>query len=400
MATILYISYDGLCEPLGQSQVYQYLVELVRRYDYRFQLITFEKPHDLNNIEKIRALKDDLNKLGITWYPMRYHKRFSVLATAYDIIRGLCVATYVVLKYEIKTIHVRSYTPAVIALILRLVLKKPFIFDMRGFWADEKVDVGSWRRDGPLYKIAKTFEKWFLLKSNIVISLTDAAISEMKRFPYLVGVHRTFIKISTCVNLNLFSPGQKNLNERFVVGYIGGASAWYNFDLAVKYYLEFKKRIPGAQFLIINANEQEFIRNRLAHYSITKSDYQLVAVPHLEMPAYIHKMKLVLFFIHPYFSKIASAPTKVGEILACGVPCITNGGVGDLASLLNDENVGIVVADHSDRFIEGATDDALMLLKDPGLQERCAGAAEKHFSLGRALDKYNEIYSQDFKLRS
>ena len=41
-ATILYISYDGMLEPLGQSQVLAYLKRLAQKYS--ICLISFEKP--------------------------------------------------------------------------------------------------------------------------------------------------------------------------------------------------------------------------------------------------------------------------------------------------------------------------------------------------------------------
>ena len=41
MARVLYISYDGISEPLGQSQIIPYLKKL--SYDNDIHLITYEK---------------------------------------------------------------------------------------------------------------------------------------------------------------------------------------------------------------------------------------------------------------------------------------------------------------------------------------------------------------------
>lgn len=393
MAAILYISYDGLCEPLGQSQVYQYLVQLAGQYHYRFQLITFEKPKDLQDREKISRLKAELAGRGITWYPLRYHKKFSVAATAYDIFRGMFVATYVLIRHNIKAVHVRSYVPATIALMLRKLFGKPFIFDMRGFWIDEKVDVGRWPRGGFLYRVGKCFEKWFLLNANSVISLTDAGIAEMREFSYLKDA-KNFTKISTCVNLELFKP-DKSPKRSFVVGYVGGASLWYDFDLAIKYFLEFKRQTSQAQFLIINTFEQTFILKRLAHFQIAETDYRLLSAEHHEMPTYMNEMNIAVFFIRPFYSKIASAPTKLGELLGCGVPCVTGAGIGDMAGILREENVGVVDQDQSEDSIKEKVSEAITLLADPHLRDRCVAAAEKHFSLSRALWQYDRIYSKE-----
>jgi hypothetical protein len=47
---------------------------------------------------------------------------------------------------EIKLIHCRSYLTSLIGLKLRSKYQIPFLFDMRGFWADERMDGGIWKR--------------------------------------------------------------------------------------------------------------------------------------------------------------------------------------------------------------------------------------------------------------
>ena len=43
---------------------------------------------------------------------------------------------------------------------------------MRGFWPDERVDGNIWSKKSLIYKITKIIEKFLLLKSDIVITLT------------------------------------------------------------------------------------------------------------------------------------------------------------------------------------------------------------------------------------
>ena len=49
MARILYISYDGIAEPLGQSQVVPYLKKLSDENE--IHIISCENPSDFNAIE-------------------------------------------------------------------------------------------------------------------------------------------------------------------------------------------------------------------------------------------------------------------------------------------------------------------------------------------------------------
>ena len=48
MAKVLYITYDGILEPLGQSQVLNYLEKLSK--DHEITLMSFEKKQDTKNI--------------------------------------------------------------------------------------------------------------------------------------------------------------------------------------------------------------------------------------------------------------------------------------------------------------------------------------------------------------
>ena len=52
MARVLYLSHDGLMEPLSQSQVWQYLGKLARNHEVT--LVTFEKK---GRIKLIRLTK-------------------------------------------------------------------------------------------------------------------------------------------------------------------------------------------------------------------------------------------------------------------------------------------------------------------------------------------------------
>ncbi len=78
---ILYISYDGMGEPLGQSQVKGYLEGLAETYD--ITLLSFEK---VNHSRE--ALSQQMVAAGIDWHPMTYHGRPPLISTLLDIFNG------------------------------------------------------------------------------------------------------------------------------------------------------------------------------------------------------------------------------------------------------------------------------------------------------------------------
>ena len=60
MSNILYITYDGLLEPLGMSQVWQYQKKLGK--DHNVIILSYEKSEDLINIH---ALELEIKKSDV-----------------------------------------------------------------------------------------------------------------------------------------------------------------------------------------------------------------------------------------------------------------------------------------------------------------------------------------------
>ena len=114
--SVLYISYDGMMEPLGQSQVLSYLKLLSK--DRAIHLISFEKKIDWEKkYERDRIFKEISNS-NIRWHPLRYHKNPTLIATIFDIVCGVTLAVWLIIRFRLTIIHARSYVASVIALLI------------------------------------------------------------------------------------------------------------------------------------------------------------------------------------------------------------------------------------------------------------------------------------------
>src|SRR6478736_7904875 len=125
----LFISYNGMFEPLGQTQVIPYLTELVKR-GVAITLLSFEKPQSLTE-EKCLTLREKLSQRGIEWHWLRYHRRPTLAATAYDVLAGIRCAKRLIRENDIEIIHARAYIPATIAMWLKRQQRVKMIFDLR-----------------------------------------------------------------------------------------------------------------------------------------------------------------------------------------------------------------------------------------------------------------------------
>jgi glycosyltransferase involved in cell wall biosynthesis len=390
---ILYISYDGMLEPLGQSQVLAYLKRLA--LGRSIHLISFEKAEDWSNISDLKRIAEEISSAGIVWHPLRYHKRPSALATAWDIAQGIAVGLWLILRHRLSIVHARSYVPSVMSLALKRLTGAKYLFDMRGFWADERVDGGLWPRTGRMYRVAKGFERRFLLAADHVVSLTHAAVREMHRFDYLQGRMPPISIIPTCADLARFSPlPPVREGGAFVLGYVGTVGTWYLFDETVACFLQLLRLRPDARFLIVNRGEHAYIHERLAAAGVPDSAVQLTTTTHTEVPKLMARMDAGIFFIKPVFSKQAAAPTKLAEFLGCGIPCLSNAGVGDMAEVLEGERVGVALKVFDVESMTAALQRLLQLAGDPATRGRCVDAAQKHFSLQEGVAKYQAIYAR------
>lgn len=387
---VLYLSYTGLLQPLGQSQVLQYLAALARDHD--ISLITWERAEDLADRARLAALKAQCEAAGVRWTRLRYHKAPTIPATLYDIFIGVVVSLWIGLVRGIGVVHARSYVPGLVALIHKRLFGRRFIFDMRGFWPDERVDGGIWKAGSRAYRVTKRLERSLLEGADVVVSLTRAGVREMQQFDYLKDRPTRFEVIPTCANLDIFHPAPAPGGQPFTLGYVGSAGVWYMFPETAAAIRTLFAMKPEARLLVLNRTEQDYIRDTLREAGVDPSRVEIRSARYDEVAGEMARMDAAIFFIKPVFSKRASCPTKLGEFLGCGKPALANSGVGDVGELLEGARAGVCI----DRFDEAAyrqgLERLLALIDDPETPARCIKLARDEFSLEAGVARYDAIY--------
>src|SRR5438270_5278488 len=126
----LYISYDGMTDPLGRSQVLPYLEGLAAR-GHEITLLSCEKPTRMvADDDAVQAICD---RAGIDWRPVAYHKSPPVLSGILDVavLKRAAARLHRLKRFDI--VHCRSYMAAIAGDRLKRTEGVPFLFDMRGF---------------------------------------------------------------------------------------------------------------------------------------------------------------------------------------------------------------------------------------------------------------------------
>ncbi len=99
-----------------------------------------------------------------------------------------------------------------------------------------------------------------------------------------------------------------------------------------------------------------------------------------------------MFYAGGEISELGRSPTRMAEILGCGLPVVANEGVGDVAEIIRDHNVGVLVRSSSPEDMRAAWTELETLMSDPDLAARCRKAAEDVFSLEAGTDCYRALY--------
>jgi hypothetical protein len=99
---VLFISYNGMLDPLGESQVIPYLKEL-SKLGAQFTLLSYERDHAFSpeGQQRCESLRTELAGSEIEWHWLRYHKRPSIPATAFDVAAGVRFASRLIRKKKI-----------------------------------------------------------------------------------------------------------------------------------------------------------------------------------------------------------------------------------------------------------------------------------------------------------
>ena len=85
MNKILYISYDGLTDPLGQSQILAYLSKIAND-NVQIDIVSFDKKINFN--ANHATIEDCIKNININWYPLFYSKYPPIFSTLWDISKG------------------------------------------------------------------------------------------------------------------------------------------------------------------------------------------------------------------------------------------------------------------------------------------------------------------------
>lgn len=394
MRTILYITYDGLTDALGQSQILAYLKRL-RNHGNTIVILSYEKEeHYKKSSEGIRAI---VEQHGLVWKPTTYTKRPPILSTFYDIRKGFRLCNELQKQYRFDIVHCRGYVAALVGSKMKKTHGVKFIFDMRGWWADEKLESGYWDKKiyRPVYRYVKKLERQFFYDCDYAVSLTykgkEAIVSRHLAPAEKIGV------IPTCVDFDIFKSRDATLRENMrkklgieakekVFVYSGSLGGNYDPDTLIRVFKSFRRVYPESYLLILSKDGfTEELKQKFTAEGINR--VALYNSPFTEVTNYLQAGDLGFIYYKMSFSTIGRSPTKLGEYWASGLPVVAFKGIGDLDYIFEQYAAGgVLLSENSEQW---AAEIEELTFTDPQVLREFA---RDYFHIGKGVEFYQGIY--------
>jgi glycosyltransferase involved in cell wall biosynthesis len=395
MSCVLYLTRNGLLEPLGQSQIWPYLRGLSR--DHRITLISFEKPADCVDPSAMLRMRSQYVSHDMRWIPLHFRSQPRPWAPALAITQlalvALCQWRH---RRRPQLVHARSYVPAAIALLLHRLIGVAFIFDMRALWPEELITAGHLQRGSLLHGALLWLERRCLREASAVVSLTHAAVGYLQeQYPGELSGKRIAV-IPTCADLQRFKMAEPAPAAPLVIGCIGTVlSGWFLIEWLRAFFDAVARVDSCARFELISRDPPEAILSALQPATSWADRLWIKAASPVEMPAIVQRHTAsVMFYAGGATSELGRSPTRMAEVLGCGRPVVANPGVGDVEQVIRQHRVGVLATGASPAEMDACVAEMLALLKDPDLATRCRRTAEQLFSLDSGTASYRQLYAE------
>ncbi len=386
---VLYVTYDGVLEPLGARQIIPYLT-LLAKAGLEILLVSFEKPAD-RGTEAERALRHSLERAGIEWTALAYHAGPALLTTAWDVLRGRGVVSDLVRNRHVALLHARSYVAATMALPA-VGEATGLVFDMRGFWIDERLESGRWSRGHPAVGPARRLERRLLDEAHGIIHLSEAARGLVGRLAPVRTRHQ--VVVPTCVDMDAFVPALDSAATRASLGldgrplllHAGTLSGWYLGADTLAAGARFEAL--GGQFVVLTRELDEV--TRLVEGGAVPPTARTVDPD--EVPLWMGVADVGLSLVRPTFAKTASMPTRVGEYLSSGMAVAATAGVGDLDTHFSHTEVARAFPAPLEPSEVGEW--AHQVASHPGRIDAARGLAASRYDIVEGVERIQALYRE------
>lgn len=406
--SILYVTFDGVLQQLGYSQVGRVILGLAQQ-GFSYRLLSLESPADLADQARVAELDRRFAKAGIEWTHLPYDGRGNASAAASNLARvGQAVRTLVA-KRDVGLVHARAYHAASVALAAKRLLSVPYVFDARGRWIDERLQGGRWFTNPAVERAARAVERQLYRHAAGLVTLTRLHADDIVDGDFGRYSGAPLRVVPTCADFSVFRLDGKargrregarlpsDLTQRFagklVVAFVGSTNAFYRHEESFELAKRILARRADAHLLILTAQQREFLELSRRH-ALSEHRFTVATASHEDMPEWLAQTDWAIQLLNGGVAKRGSMPTKLAEFFASGVRPLHFGCNDEVSTWIERAGSGLVLRGLSPAELDAAADFVASARTDLELLAAARQNTQPHFDLAAGLQSYRSLLGE------
>jgi len=246
----------------------------------------------------------------------------------------------------------------------------------------------------------------FVNTAAAIVSLTHAGKREIQSWKILPSQKHKITVIPCSADFDLFVPATALQRKKaranagidesdFVIAYLGSIGTWYLLDEMLDFFSICLKQNPQSKFYVLTGDSKQELYAKAKSKGIPENSLMVEFAERKQVPEKLAAADWGISFIKPSFSKTASSPTKMGEMLAMGIPLIVNGNVGDVQEIIEQVDGGLCIMElNHASYIEAIEK---MGKYDSNDRNKIRMKSKEIYHLQKAIDSYVSIYNSILK---
>jgi PEP-CTERM/exosortase A-associated glycosyltransferase len=224
----------------------------------------------------------------------------------------------------------------------------PMVYEVRAFWEDAAVDLGTSRSDGLRYRTTRALETWVLRRADHVTTICEG----LKRDIVARGIPDEHVTvIPNAVDVDEFPYGavpDAELKNRLglagavVIGFVGSFYAYEGLDMLLAAFPRIAVNAADVRVLLVGGGPEEARLRSLAQ-SMGLGDKVVFTgrIPHAEIPRYYGIVDLLIYPRRPMRLTELVTPLKPLEAMALGRVVVASD-VGGHRELIRHGETGVL----------------------------------------------------------
>jgi glycosyltransferase involved in cell wall biosynthesis len=322
-----------------------------------------------------------------------------------EIPMGAVAILFQVLFRGVRTIHCRSYIPALMGLLVRTVTTTRLLFDMRGLFVDEYLLHGAFVEGTPKLAFARWLEQRLLFSSDSIVVVSESFREHLLARPDLTGRLRPerIRVIPNRVDLDRFALGadgrrrardDRGWSESTVGVFVGSTASWHRLDRTMGIMAAVMSELDDVRFVAAVYPTTEHAERIAVETGVPPKRVEFVTAGVAEMPALLAAADFGVMLIERHVSKEVCAPIKFSEYMAAGLPTVASSTIGDVTAWIEERKLGVII-EHDD--VENAASVVAEFLasdefRSGAARARCLEFAAGEMDMSKTLEDYETAY--------